>query len=734
MLSRRSLVGGISALPFTVSLTACAARATGVAAAPNGAGSATSAQVGPHPNWNGKSNSGAGAPNADGNRTVAKVIAAFTMPSFQRVNSGLFSVRVKADASGGINNVRFFGDCASTTVTNPKLVSVMTVHGTTRHEYVYEILLDIDSFISRNASDNTVNIYAECTATDSANITTRTIGPLVVYPERASRNDTANGVHIGYFSLDGRPGPDGNPSSIGIVDALAAARTAILGGKTAAVLTCIQTGQYVPGSGHADSYATPARGYCVVTTQPGITCTIGRNSIPDLNNSASWAWASSINGVEWRGSGIVFDNAYFSVTLSQNSSDRPDWFNGCKWIDSLGRDRLWNGQPHPGRGPEGTTTTIFRSYYTDCYFENGSSPFLASPGLLDIGNRSNWTFGDLHSGGAFVHSAHDTNSSSAWFRTALDEIRLTYSGPGTASIAKSGYGGPNANSSGDITVVVNNVPYTLKPKRFPNEANISDLSFWSFEDLSACLNSIPGIKSTTLSSNSGRQARYNYAPQAIGATTNGWQPTEVSSRAPFTIKSFIDIHGDWYQSGLPGNVIIANCIVSGTNNDFSGMLFMGNEIDSLVENNIFNAQFSSPCGWNGAHLIYRNNNFGMGPGMLGQVNSSSYSQFSNNAVNSMGSLMNNSPQRRNNYTADTSGSFTGTNTIGNFRGGTYDSQFMNPAGDVNDFRPFRNLLATLVPTLAGCPYDILGNLRSAVDCAGAVSKNQATAPKWPMVT
>jgi hypothetical protein len=686
-------------------------------------GLASSQIAGPASGWNGTGGSGGAAPTQN-SRVNAQITAAYTVVPYQRVNSGLFSLRVKADPA---TSVTFSGDCVTTTVTTPKLVSVPKVNGGARHEYVYEILLDVAAFIAKNGSVNTAWIYANCQSTDP-NMCNRVLGPFIFYPESAANDGAANGIFTATFSL-----PGGGGTYTSITSALDAAKTAILGGKTGAVLTCIQTGTYTPGSGQAGSYGTPARGYCVVTAQAGVTCTIARTSIADYNDQGSWGWASGINGTEWRGSGIVFDNSYFSVTLSQNVSNRPDWFNGCKWTDSLGRDRLWNGQAHPGRGPEGTNSTSFRSYYTDCYFENGTSPFIASSGLLDLGNSSNTTYGDLHSGANVVHAAFDTNSDSGWFRTTSNAITIQYSGANTATIEKN-VAGSNGGIGANNTVVLREngtVVATLTPQKFPNQANIPSNLYWSWAEMASCINALPNW-TATVNDVTGRQARYNYgAVGASGLNVNYWNATDCKTTA-FVMRSIIDIHGDWYQTGQPGNVIISNCVAAGLTNNYSGNLFMGTEIDSIIENNIIIASAANGIAAAGANLRVRNNTIG---NVVGGTSSglTSYSEFSNNALESFGGPANNLPSVRNNYY--TAGTIpTGTNTTGNFTGGVWASQFVNRAGNVVDMRPQSTLLSTLVTTLASCPYDIMGNLRSASDCAGAVSKNQTTATVFPMVT
>ena len=688
----------------------------------------TSAAIGPAAAWNGTGGSGGSAPTQN-TRTVAQITAAFTVVPGQRVNEGTFSLRVKADPAD--LGVTFSGDCVTTTVTTPKLVFVPTVHGTTRHEYVYEILLDINAFLAKSASTNTAWIYANCQSSDP-NMCNRVLGPFILYPESSANDGTATGVWSKTFSLGGVAADYTSLSA-----AITACSTALAGGKTAALLTCVETGAYT--ATNLGTNTMPARGYATITHAPGVTCTIGRTSVSNYNDETTWWWTPGLRGVEFRGSGIVFDNAYYSFERWSNSvGSKGIWYNGCRWTDSLGRDRLWNGQSHPGRGPSGANIGVVLAYFTDTIFEDGVSPHLRSAaGSLCIGVQSDSTYGDLYTTVPLVTSTYDTNSDSGWFRSTPNAITIQYSGANTATIEKNSAGANGGYGANNTVVLRENgtIVATLTPQQYASQANTPTNLYWSWAEMATCINALSGW-TATVNDTTGRQARYSYgAVGASGLNANYWNATDCKTSA-FVMRSLVDVHGDWYQSNVAGNVIIANCVVTGATNDYNCVLFLGNEIDTLVENFIGNASYASATVFSAASTHFRMRHCTLGQGSGLTINAgwnSAYSQIANIAINTVGSSSPNNPAIINNYTA--AGSFgAGTGTTGNFTGSTWALQFEDTSGSVNDFRPraASAVKTTLVSNLASCPYDIMGNLRSATDCAGAVSKNQASATVFPM--
>ncbi|MGH6964496.1 MAG: hypothetical protein ACREE0_08415 [Phenylobacterium sp.] len=384
MLSRRMIM--VSGLAL---LGGCAARATTgtpttpppTTPPPTGGGAAPintpPVLVGPHPNWTGALGSGGPTPT-DPTRVTAKPAASWWTPTLQRFTDD-FIVGVIADAKGGIANVTFSGDVATTTVTTPSVRTYLDPNGVTKKTPLgYWISLDHSQFIavSGTAGGTTgkINLWATVTANDTT-MQQRVIGgtnvdgsdnfiegklPQQHYP-RTTQYDWVKTIGTG-----------------GDFPTWAAMRTALKAAQPKSPhVTFITSGTYdcaTLANPLADQW-NGTEGYCVVDAAPGVTATLVRGMAFDPNNSGgywdtAWAWFPGCNQIKFTGQGIILDTKNYR-SINQTNNYQPFWFDGCKVVNSiksLGAPYFGGGTAN-GWGPYRLVNNPAGSYVTDCYTE-----------------------------------------------------------------------------------------------------------------------------------------------------------------------------------------------------------------------------------------------------------------------------------------------------------------------------------------------------------------------------
>lgn len=570
MIDRRSMLFSAVAL-----MSGCSARSVdgmdsaqaqpldaGANSAASAAANAGTALVGPGPSWNGSGNSGyGGAQGAPVNpqRQTAKPAAHWWTPSEQRFARNLV-IGVDADALGGIAYVDFHVEGSVSRVKAWTIDRDTDANGQPRARGGYWLTLDHGAFLSRHGADNTACIYALVKARDST-MQDRLIGPLVLYPE-ASAHD---------FSKTVAPSGGDFTSLRAALDAARSARA------KAPLITIAQSGFYNLDDANAADAAGSGKGYCVVTTAPGVTATLGRSSF-DADAPASWSWRTGWDGMEFRGAGIVFDCRNFQ---SLTFVSKAPWFNGCRWTTSAGaRDTLYWNKSHFNVGVN------VPGYWTDVTIEHLSSPL---PGQLMVtGCNVRQTFGDTVSGTHFVVGNYVTEISGEFFRRPIDA--MTIQGPAGASVERTGYG----NSGALILKVNGQAVETIPIGVTPGSSN------FNVSDVVARVNARAGWRATLLDDT--RAARY------LGAPSNA----DVSVAR--TMATSIDIHADWWQgfSGPEGreNVIIRNNVMraaiglnASVNNDARSVR------DMIVKGNVWVGDMG-PIYLGGAtmrHYVFANN-------------------------------------------------------------------------------------------------------------------------------
>ena len=731
MISRRSLLTGMSLLPLAGGIVGCAARASGLAANTSASAANSSAvasgpppTVGPGPRWNGAPLSG-GTPPADPVRTTAKPAIHWLIPSDLRLVSNL-TMGVDADANGGVKQVDFWVEGQVQTVTAPSIYTDTDANGASRSRYGYWITLNASAFKIISTTGE-ARIYATAVPNDTT-MQNRVIGydlvnnglydgnyPMSVFP-RAVANDWSKTVRL-----------DGTGDFTSLRAALDAARAAA---PEAPLITITQTGFYELASTNA---ATPinyanGKGFLTITHAPGVIATCGRASAFIPNNPGSWPWFVGWSGVEFRGSGIVLDVRNWTTI----NSDGQNWGNGCKITNSIGtRDSYyWNGGPHPGIGGF--------IYVDDVYAEFIWGDFQQS--RYAINTKIKQTGGDIFSGTHYVYGSYVRDYSSEFFRAAVPGLSITYGNPGGHSAATVSKSGVDAAGGGGIVLTVDGAPTTIPCGFYATDTNPT------VQHVANAINALgSGWSATVLNGKGAFRA---------SAMSNFSTTTALGTTVPVT--AAFDIHGDWWQ-GYSGannreNVIIRNNVCRDAVNVNSALfnddaVNGGYSLDHIVKGNVWLGGYgTTSVGFaKMSHYVFENNTHS--PWLTRNEVAGAdtvYCSVKNNILGAVATapsfnmpqtqdapLINNLYMIPNGASAISGGRNGGNFTYpnpGDNTGTTFTALFVNyAAGDV---RPVAAgvLLSNLKPRANIA--DALGSVFAAADVVGARSMN-APAPNYP---
>jgi hypothetical protein len=555
MISRRSLLTGFSLLPLAGGIAGCAARASALAAGPAAGGAIP--LVGPGTRWNGSPLSG-GVPPADPVRTTAKPAILWLIPSDLRLVSNL-TIGVDADANGGIKQVDFWVEGQVQTVTAASIYTDTDANGAPRSRYGYWITLNASTFKVISTTGE-ARIYATAVPNDTT-MQSRVIGydgftgldgsyPMSVFP-RSVANDWSKTVRL-----------DGTGDYASLSAALAGARAA---SAEAPLITITQTGAYeVTNAGlAANAYGSGGKGFCTVTAAPGVIATLGRAAAFTPNVPASWTWTPGWEGMEFRGSGIVFDQRNWTLILFNG---KPAWMNGCKFTNSIGTvfSYYWNGGLHPGFG------STIPGYWDDVYTE-----FVALEGALGHqrytrGCKVNQYAGDVFSGCHYVADNYVYNWSSipfiGTFQGTTNYTGLRINGPANSTVTKTAGDVQGGNL---LLRVSGSTVATIPIGLYGTDTNPT---------IAAMVTAINAFGSGwSASAQNGRGAM---RPSAIGGPTSssGSTFTDLASSSTLSLNAGFDIHSDWWQ-GYCGSNTRQNVIIRGN------ILRAGGGQESSVLNN-----------------------------------------------------------------------------------------------------------------------------------------------------
>jgi len=741
MISRRSLLTGLSLIPLTGGIVGCAARANPATAAAGAAGAAAPPLggsipvVGPGARWNGTALSG-GPPPIDPVRTTAKPAIHWLVPSDQRLVSNL-TIGVDADAKGGVRQVDFWVEGQVQTVTAPSIYTDTDANGATRSRYGYWITLNASAFKAVSTTGE-ARLYATAVPND-ATMQSRVIGydavsgldgnyPMSVFP-RTVANDWSKTVRL-----------DGGGDYASLAAAINAARSAA---AEAPLITIAQTGFYevTNNPGSPINYAN-GKGFCTVAAASGVTATLGRAAAFTPNNPNSWPWTPGWDGIEFRGAGIVFDQRNWS-TITQMA--KPCWMNGCKFTNSIGtRDSFyWNGGGHPGFGP--STPSYWDSASVE-YVSQGNNGMQGQ--RYAQGNMNRSSLGDIYSGTNYVAGNYDRDWTANFLLSPINSLRISYANTGghsTATVTKTG-----ADVPGDTLTLKVDGSAVLTLTLGTNAAD----TYPTIQSVADAINAFGNGWTAAVLNGRGLMR-----PSALGGENGGSNPTDANAfNTTLNIIAFFGIHGDWWQgysgASVRENVMLRNNVLRGANN-CNSFLFNddndngGHSYDHIVKGNVWlgtdgttvavgNSSFG---GASTSHYVFENNTAEMQiTRRQATPSDATYSSYRSNIIlgafvdttNPWNAVTGLEPWLNNFYNIETNaaGSMNTGTSSGNvsYSLGGFAGLFRNYAN--GDVRPALSgaLVSNLVPKVN--TFDGTGVANSASDAIGARSIT-APAPSYP---
>jgi hypothetical protein len=504
--------------------------------------------VAPGAGWTGAAKSGgvpavfpAGVVTADPiTRTTAKPAIHWLVPSNMVLVPGTdLVIGVDADASGtaggslfGISQVNFWVEGTTQTVTTPSFYTDTDANGASRTRWGYFIKLRQSDFAA-HLTGSEVRIFATAVPNDTA-MQNRVIGydlfnaglddgnyPLSVLP-RSTANDFAYTVNA--------TNNDVTPNFTTLKKALT---QGALDNAERPIITFTATGFYE--AENLTNHVSIAKAFCTVTHSVGVVATIRRAVAYTPNSPSSWPWTPGWDGIEFRGSGIVFDQRNWSII----QLSRPSWFNGCKFTNSIGtRDSLyWNN----GTGPGFVGTGPLMCWMDSVYSEFVSGVFMNN--YYGINCQWKQTGGSIFTGNHYIYNTYGRDYSNSFFRNPINRISITYTNPGghtTASISR-----PASVGSGNVlTLKVDGTAVTtIALGYYSNEVNPT------VQDVVNAINAFAAGWSASVLNAGGA-----WSASLIGFNGSSWAQTDVNAFGiTVNFNATPDPHGEWWQGYGPSS-------------------------------------------------------------------------------------------------------------------------------------------------------------------------------------
>jgi hypothetical protein len=545
--------------------------------------------------YNGTALSGLGGSQlTDATRTTAKPAIHWLMPSDLRLVSNIV-VGVDADANGGISKVTFNWEGGTVDVTTPSFYVDTSAKGTSRVRWGYWVTLNAAS--ARAISETGASRLFAIAYPSDVTMQARTIGitsgvpatdnlrgdyALTVYP-RAASNDWVKTV-----------APTGADYTT-IAAAITAARAA---SAEAPLITITATGSYELTS-DANNYAN-GKGFCTITTSSGVTATLGRASAFAPSTPASWPWLPGWDGIEFRGSGIVFDQRNWSTI---NTTTKPTWFNGCKFTNSIGTlySYYWNGGIHPGFGASNA------NYWDDVTIEHVSGEGLKNQRYIR-GCTINQYSDDLFTATHYVADNYVRFYEIApWigtFQGSTNFTGLRINGPANATVSKTA---GDAQGGNLLLRVSGSTVATIALGYYGNDTNPT---------IDAVVTAINAYGNGW--SASAQNSRGTMRPSLLGTPTgNAGTFTDLVASTTLNLNAGSDFHADWWQ-GFSGGSIRQNVIIrnnttrdAGTEVALNATLFMDMTLgyDIIIKGNVWAGTYgvTGLSGPSFSHVVYENN-------------------------------------------------------------------------------------------------------------------------------
>lgn len=530
--------------------------------------------------WTGQPGSGFASLPVDPVRTTAKPALRLLTPPYQRFTHAVdVGVIAMANDGGsmvntlGVAEVTFHFEGSSTVVTEPRWHTILTQRGL-RSYFGWWVRLRRPPQMTGNG-----HLYVEARPRD-ATMQSRVIGPFMFSPV-ASLYDASFTV-----DPDAPEVADQNYRSLGA--ALTRVRTR---GLVNPLITIVKPGTY--SNDITSSGQWGRAGYCNITASvPGVT--LGFPQAPTFTSLQTIFPVQSLK-LHIFGPHITIDYANFATFDGDLSNQGFEhWLDGITITNSLGRNTFFRGDVRADlRRVRG------RAYFTEC--EMSRLDNLANNASLVRGCNVSESFTDCVNAATVVQSRFDDHSQ-RFFNDNEPMFSVHYTGPETvATIARRGglKGEANTDGVGMYRVVIGSSTYDFV-------VGNSSASYWNrslgdgfwFADVVAWLNTLPGITATLLTSVDRSAGTGCLGPELtsetpLGTLGRGWgfpgnsTPTPVDIKAePRIIRSFFDLHADWFQHGTG---TVQNCILFGNvvTNCTGQAVFLGPVNSGIVQRDVF---------------------------------------------------------------------------------------------------------------------------------------------------
>lgn len=628
-----------------------------------------------------------GAVPTDPTRTTAKPVCRLMVPPNQYFTDKLLvGVYAGANSNGslanlGLSKVRVHYEGSTYDITKPTWQTITDANGVKRQYLGWWV------WLKRNAVNGEAQCYFEAFPVDTT-MQNRVMGPYSFFPSAALHDYDLTVAATGAIVT--------GVSYQTIQAALQYLKTAVAKNPR---ITITQAGTYDlgPSSGTAPTYQ--GNGYC--TIRATVPITIGREPFSTFSDART-----RYDGMKFTGSNITFDMKNLS-NIYHDGSARLNWFDGVTFFNSAGDFALVMGGPRPA-----AWLTREASWLTECTISGVRGPCLGDN--LVRGCTVFNSYGDVCTGSNCIVGSTFHNLDSISLASYLDALTVQYTGAGaSATLAISGNNDANNRvwtavvggaTVGTFTVVNTTAGYTAN-----TNYTVQNVVDW--------LNSLSGWTATLV--NNTRRA------SACGSSTNkgyAMGATDVKT-TPLTVRSFFDLHADWYQQGTDENVAIADNLVYQCR---SQLIFFDKYLqkDTLILNNCFGSmdgfgftQFGEPT----SHMVVAHNSWSdqlvsLRPGT--GYTADSYCLLANNVTPTIvwadGVPDTDLVIANNHLFATGSNPSGGTGTT---ISGTASSMFVDALG--GNFTPTGELLSNLKTSIV--KRDIGSRLRSTTAPAGAVT-------------
>jgi hypothetical protein len=501
----------------------------------------------------------------------------------------IVSAPMVAYGPSGVKQVDFYVEGTTQTITTPQWLTY-SQFGQTFTRYGYFIMLRESDFAAHAGTGAEARIFATAVPNDTT-MQNRIIGydtvsgydgnyPMSVCP-RATANDFA------YTVATSNSGVSPNFTTLN-----AAFTQAIADSAERPLITFTQTGSYEATS--MSQHVSGVKPLCIITHSVGIVATLGRAAAYTPNSPSSWAWTPGWDGIEFRGSGIVFQQRNFTATLL----GRPSWFNGCQYTNSIGtRDTLYFNNGAQGLVPVGTLTL-------PCWIDNVYTEFVCNVGRNNYycqNLQSKELGGDVFTGTYYLFRPYQNNFDNSFFRQPnVNRVSITYTNPGGHTTARiSRPGGASITTGQNLTVKVDgSTVATIALGYYSTDTNATA------QDLVNAINAagVSGLAASVLNSGGG------WVASGLGFNGSDWSFDTNIFNTTANLNCTPDPHGDywqWFGNGTYQNQIFRGPILF---NDPNEIMWNFPLVDKLQDCIIKGAVTLGSGGVGSA-----NQNFGAGP-------------------------------------------------------------------------------------------------------------------------